>query len=66
MVGNGGKPGQIEQIAFHHSYDYTDFVEGLRSSGSGFALEPRSFKSFYSRALEQPDQPFVFIIDDLN
>lgn len=66
LVGNGGKPGQIEQIAFHPSYDYADFVEGLRPSGAGFVLEPGCFKSFCWRALEQPDLPFVFIIDDFN
>ena len=66
LVGNGGKLGQIEQVAFHPSYDYADFVEGLRPSGAGFVLEPGSFKSFCGRALEQPDQPFVFIIDDFN
>ena len=66
LVGNGGNPGQIEQVAFHPSYDYADFVEGLRPSGAGFVLEPGCFKSFCWRALEQPDQPFVFIIDDFN
>ena len=66
LVGNGGKLGQIEQVAFHPSYDYADFVEGLRPSGAGFVLEQGSFKSFCGRALEQPDQPFVFIIDDFN
>ena len=61
LVGNVSKHGQIEQIAFH-----ADFVEGLRPSGAGFVLEPGSFKSFCWRALEQPDLPFVFIIDDFN
>lgn len=66
LVGDGGKPGQIEQVAFHPSYDYADFVEGLRPSGAGFVLEPGCFKSFCWRALEQADLPFVFIIDDFN
>ena len=66
LVGNVSKHGQIEQIAFHPSYDYADFVEGLRPSGAGFVLEPGCFKSFCGRALEQPDLPFVFIIDDFN
>ena len=65
LVGDGN-PGQIEQVAFHPSYDYADFIEGLRPSEAGFVLEPGSFKSFCWRALEQPDQPFVFIIDDFN
>ena len=66
LVGNGGVPAQIEQIAFHPSYDYADFVEGLRPSGASFVLEPGCFKSFCWRSLEQPDLPFVFIIDDFN
>lgn len=66
LVGNGSTPSQIEQIAFHPSYDYAYFVEGLRPSGAGFVLEPGSFKSFCGRALEQPALPFVFIIDDFN
>lgn len=66
LVGHGGKPDQIEQIAFHPSYDYADLVEGLRPSGAGFAWVPGSFKSFCGRALDQPDLPFVFIIDDFN
>ena len=66
LVGNVSKHVQIEQIAFHPSYDYADFVEGLRPSGAGFVLEQGSFKSFCGRALEQPDQTFVFIIDDFN
>lgn len=66
LVGNVSKHVQIEQIAFHPSYDYADFVEGLRPSGAGFVLEPGSFKNFCWHALEQPDLPFVFIIDDFN
>lgn len=66
LVGNVSKHVQIEQIAFHPSYDYADFVEGLRPSGAGFVLEPGCFKSFCWRSLEQPDLPFVFIIDDFN
>ena len=66
LVGNVSKHGQIEQIAFHPSYDYADFIEGLRPYGAGFVLEPGSFKNFCWHALEQPDLPFVFIIDDFN
>lgn len=71
---------RIEFVQFHPSYDYSDFVEGLRpvlnSDGSmGFELRNGIFKSFVTRArknyedsLERGEEPekFVFIIDEIN
>ncbi len=49
----------IDKVQFHPSYDYTDFVEGLRpvkDSGAngqlGFMLRPGKFKSFCAQALK--------------
>lgn len=45
---------QLGFVQFHPSYDYTDFVEGLRPSNLGtevgFELKPGIFKSFCARA----------------
>lgn len=59
-------------VQFHPSYDYTDFVEGLRptsatTSGSvGFERRDGVFKEFCKKALLNPNEKFVFVIDEIN
>ena len=59
-------------VQFHPSYDYTDFVEGLRPTKSdnneniGFKLTDGIFKDFCKKALASPNDNFVFIIDEIN
>ena len=52
-----GNEDQIGFVQFHPSYDYTDFVEGLRSVSNGdgaieFKLQDGIFKQFCQRAKE--------------
>lgn len=55
---------QMGFVQFHPSYDYTDFVEGLRPTNSGtdvgFELEPGTFKAFCEKAYK----PTVNAVDN--
>ena len=70
-----GNEDQIGFVQFHPSYDYTDFVEGLRpvSNGDGtieFKLVDGIFKKFCQKARDAKktggQDNFVCIIDEIN
>jgi DNA polymerase III delta prime subunit len=71
IVGSGNENTNIEFVQFHPSYDYTDFVEGLRpikkdgQSEIGFELTNGVFKEFCKNALNKEGN-YVFIIDEIN
>lgn len=63
---------QIASVQFHPSYDYSDFIEGLKPkiSNGQMEFEPKAgvFKSFCENAgkSENRDKKYVFIIDEIN
>ena len=70
-----GNEDQIGFVQFHPSYDYTDFVEGLRPVSNGdraieFKLQDGIFKKFCQKARDAKktggQDNFVFIIDEIN
>lgn len=57
---------RIEFIQFHQNYSYEDFMMGYKPSGDGFELKYGIFYKFCSKAAENPDKDYFFIIDEIN
>lgn len=57
----------IEMVQFHQSYTYEDFVQGLRPTKDGhFAVKDGVFYRLCRKALANPQQEFILVIDEIN
>lgn len=65
---NTGNNDFVGFVQFHPSYDYTDFVEGLRPNDTADKFERRDgiFKEFCAKAACDTGNNYVFIIDEIN
>ena len=59
---------RIEFIQFHQSYSYDDFIRGYRPTEEAgiFKLKDGIFFQFCDKAINDPDNDYVFIIDEIN
>jgi len=57
---------RVEFVQFHQNYSYEDFVMGYRPQGDGFELQYGIFYRFCQKAANKPDEPYFFIIDEIN
>lgn len=58
-------------ITFHQSYGYEEFIEGIRAETNDngnirYVVRDGVFKSFCRRAEGDPDNNYLFVIDEIN
>ena len=58
---------RTRMVQFHQAYAYEDFIQGYRPSDrGGFTRRDGAFYDFAKLAAADADQPYVFIIDEIN
>ncbi len=62
--------GPIAFTTFHQNYAYEDFIEGIRPTVEGvevrYEIRDGIFKRLADAARDNPDKPYVLIIDEIN
>ncbi|MFN0203456.1 MAG: AAA family ATPase [Bacteroidia bacterium] len=61
-----GKTQNTEMVQFHPSYSYEDFVLGIRPKNGTFTVQKGIFYRFCEKAMQQPQQKFIFLIEEVN
>lgn len=57
----------VEMVQFHQSYSYEDFMQGIRPNAEGrFEVRNGIFHQFCTKARQDPEKPYCFIIDEIN
>lgn len=57
----------VQLVQFHPSYSYEDFFEGYRPTERGtFALTAGPLRRIANEARDNPGEPYILIIDELN
>ncbi|UJF16668.1 AAA family ATPase [Jeotgalibaca sp. MA1X17-3] len=60
----------FEMIAFHQSFSYEDFIEGIRAETVDgqiqYEIKKGVFLRFCEKAVEDPDNNYLFVIDEIN
>ncbi len=62
-------PERVEFVQFHQSYSYDDFVRGYRpifDKAGSFGLQDGIFLEFCKKAINDPEEEYIFIIDEIN